>query len=44
MLMDPTIKINDISEFLGYKDPRSFSKMFKVFLGMTPTEYRGLQL
>ncbi|MBW7452544.1 response regulator [Paenibacillus sepulcri] len=43
MLMDPTIKINDISEYLGYKDPRSFSKMFKSFLGMTPTEYRSIQ-
>ncbi|WP_274652045.1 response regulator transcription factor [Paenibacillus humicola] len=43
MLADPTIKINDISDFLGYKDPRSFSKMFKMVLGLTPTEYRHLQ-
>ncbi|MBO7745735.1 response regulator [Paenibacillus sp. MWE-103] len=43
MLADPTVKITYVSEYLGYKDPRSFSKMFKIFLGMTPTEYRNLQ-
>ncbi|WP_339319175.1 response regulator [Paenibacillus sp. FSL R10-2734] len=44
MLADPLIKINDISDCLGYQDPRSFSKMFKLFMGITPTEYRNLQL
>jgi len=41
MLADPAIRINDISDCLGYKDPRSFTKMFKTTLGLTPTEYRN---
>jgi Response regulator containing CheY-like receiver domain and AraC-type DNA-binding domain len=43
LLSDPTVKINDISDNLGYSDPRSFTKMFKMVLGLTPTEYRNQQ-
>ncbi|GGG27009.1 response regulator transcription factor [Paenibacillus abyssi] len=41
MLEDPANRIIDISDTLGYKDPRSFTKMFKLILGMTPKEYRN---
>jgi two-component system response regulator YesN len=44
LLHDPTARIADISEYVGYKDPRSFTKMFKLFLGMTPKEYRDSRL
>jgi two-component system response regulator YesN len=43
MLQDPTLKITDVSEYLGYKDPRSFTKMFKMLTGITPTEYRNVK-
>ena len=41
MLEDPANRILDISGQLGYKDPRSFTKMFKLMTGMTPKEYRN---
>jgi len=42
LLKDPANRIGDISDTLGYKDPRSFTKMFKLVLGMTPKEFRNL--
>lgn len=44
MLEDPANRIIDISDDLGYKNPRSFTKMFKIMTGMTPKEYRDLQM
>ncbi|ANS74675.1 hypothetical protein AWM70_08815 [Paenibacillus yonginensis] len=41
LLVETTMKINDISDYLGYRNPRSFTKVFKMFLGLTPTEYRN---
>lgn len=40
LLRDRNIKINDISESVGYANSRSFMRTFKKVTGMTPTEYR----
>ena len=40
MLADPEKKVSDISMMAGYENPRYFSKVFKQFTGMTPSEYR----
>lgn len=40
MLADPNGKISDISQAVGYENPRYFSKVFKHTTGFTPREYR----
>ncbi|ULO05910.1 response regulator [Paenibacillus sp. 19GGS1-52] len=40
MLSDPSLKIQDISEMLGYKDKNYFSKAFRNYYECSPTEYR----
>ena len=40
MLADPNGKISDISQAVGYENPRYFSKVFKQTTGFTPREYR----
>lgn len=40
MLKNTEKKISDIAGSVGYDDPLSFSKMFKKFTGVSPTEYR----
>lgn len=41
LLDDPTLKIQDISERLGYKDKNYFSKAFRNYFSVSPTEYRA---
>lgn len=40
LLAEPTARIGDISEHLGYHDHNYFSKAFKTYFGLTPSEYR----
>jgi two-component system response regulator YesN len=40
LLQSPHLKIQDISDLVGYKDKNYFSKAFKNAFGMSPTEYR----
>lgn len=40
-LKDPSIKIYEICELVGYKTPRYFYKLFKNHTGCTPSEYRA---
>ncbi|SFE84497.1 two-component system, response regulator YesN [Paenibacillus catalpae] len=40
LLDDPSLKIQDISEMLGYKDKNYFSKAFRNYFSISPTEYR----
>jgi two-component system response regulator YesN len=40
LLRDPDIRIIDISSRIGYTDNNYFSKAFRNYYGMTPTEYR----
>ncbi|MOA48144.1 HTH-type transcriptional regulator GadX [compost metagenome] len=41
LLDDPGLKIQDISEMLGYKDKNYFSKAFRNYYSLSPTEYRA---
>lgn len=41
LLDDPSLKIQDISEMLGYKDKNYFSKAFRNYYGLSPSEYRA---
>ena len=42
LLRDEHIKIGRISEMLGFNDTRYFAKIFKKYVGVTPSEYRGI--
>ncbi len=44
LLMDPRIKIQDISEMLGYKDKNYFSKAFKNYYQQSPSDYRASRM
>lgn len=41
LLRDPQYKIYQVGEILGYKTPRYFSRIFRNYTGMKPSEYRG---
>lgn len=40
LLADPSLRIHDIAEMVGYADVAHFSKSFKKVVGKTPGEYR----
>ena len=42
LLRDEHKKIGQISEMLGFNDTRYFAKIFKKYVGVTPSEYRGI--
>lgn len=39
-LKDENITVGNVAYSVGYKDPLTFSKMFKLKTGLSPTEYR----
>lgn len=39
-LADPTIRVGEICELVGYRTPQHFYKIFKQYTGCTPSEYR----
>ncbi|MFA9463153.1 MAG: helix-turn-helix domain-containing protein [Velocimicrobium sp.] len=41
LLQDETMKIQFISERLGYADSNYFSKAFRTYYGMTPSQFRN---
>ncbi|MFC4102537.1 response regulator transcription factor [Paenibacillus xanthanilyticus] len=41
LLGDPALKIQEISEMLGYKDKNYFSKAFRNYFGLSPSDYRA---
>ena len=41
LLEQPDIKIMDIAERLGYADNHYFSKAFRIYYHVTPTQYRN---
>lgn len=41
LLADSNLKIQDISEMLGYKDKNYFSKAFRNYYAVSPSEYRS---
>lgn len=40
LLRDNTLQIQEISDFLGYNNNNYFSKAFKTYYGISPTEFR----
>lgn len=40
LLMDYRYKTYEISDLLGYNNPKNFTRSFKKFYGITPREYR----
>ncbi|WP_165452217.1 response regulator [Paenibacillus thalictri] len=43
MLADPTVKIQDIAERVGFNDSRYFAFCFKKYSQLTPSEYREMK-
>lgn len=43
LLRDPKLKIQDVSEAVGYENSRYFSQVFKKYTGSTPFEFRSCQ-
>lgn len=41
LLTESSLSITEISEFLGYSDIYSFSKLFKQYTGVSPTKYHN---
>lgn len=41
LLRDPKYKTYQVSDYLGYKTPRYFSKLFRAQIGLNPSEYRS---
>ncbi len=41
MLKETDMKICDVAEAVGYSDQLGFSKMFKKYTGISPSDYRG---
>lgn len=41
LLTTTALPINQIASSVGYEDPLSFSKAFKLVIGMSPKSYRG---
>lgn len=39
-LKNPSCKIYDISNLIGYTQPKNFTRAFKVYYGMSPKDYR----
>ena len=44
MTYNPTIKIGDVAEMLGYSDQYYFSKSFKMSEGISPQEYKKTKI
>lgn len=43
-LQDPNIKIYNISNMVGYINPNNFARAFKLYYGVSPSEYRANHL
>lgn len=41
-LVNTTAKVKEISNLVGYSDPKYFTSIFKKHLGVTPSEYRSV--
>lgn len=41
LLADISFKSYDVAYYIGYDNPKSFSRAFKSYTGVTPTEYRN---
>lgn len=39
LLVTSSLKLQDVSQIVGYEDPKYFSKVFKKFFGVNPSSY-----
>lgn len=44
LLKEPSIKVYEVAQMVGYKDPHYFSQLFKKYTGITPVQYRNSQI
>ena len=44
LLADPTIKVYEVANLVGFDDYRYFSKLFKRLEGVSPDLYRNVVL
>ena len=44
MLVDIHYKSYDIAYYVGYDNPKNFSRAFKAYYGQSPSEYRKSRL
>ena len=40
IMEDPTVKIYDVAELIGYSNQHYFCRAFKKVVGISPTEYK----
>ncbi len=40
LLKDPTIRVGEVADLVGYRDQRHFSALFRRLVGVTPTRFR----
>jgi two-component system response regulator YesN len=43
LLQNPVLKVYEVAKLVGYEDERYFTKIFKEFEGISPTQFRNLQ-
>jgi len=41
LLRDPSVRIGEVADLVGYTDQRHFSALFRKLVGLTPTQFRG---
>ncbi|HOX13542.1 MAG TPA: helix-turn-helix domain-containing protein [Spirochaetia bacterium] len=41
LLRDPSVRVGEVADLCGYRDPRYFSVLFRRLVGMTPSEFRS---
>jgi AraC-like DNA-binding protein len=42
-LLEPSLGLSQAAYLLGYENPNSFLRAFRVWEGVTPTEWRAMQ-
>jgi len=40
LLRDPTVRVGEVADLVGYRDQRHFSVLFRRLVGLTPTQFR----
>jgi two-component system, response regulator YesN len=40
LMENPDVSVKEVCYTVGYKDPNYFSRVFKKYTGLTPSEYR----
>ena len=43
LLENPALEVRQVGELLGYADPANFTRAFRQWTGMTPSQFRGMR-